>query len=271
MKKGLLFILTVCMFFSFTGCYFYKEQAKTEVTSGEKDVTKDLTSEVTVTEAATTEEVKEEKMLIAIDAGHQAEQNSDLEPIGPGASEQKMKVSSGTEGVSTGVPEYEVNLEVSKKLKKVLEQRGYEVLMIRNTHNVDLSNRERAQMSNEANADAFLRIHCNSAESSSVNGALTLCPDSDNPYCSTQMIVQSSRLAEIVLDELCANTGAKQLSIIRTSDMSGINWSEVPVAIIEMGFMSNPEEDENLSDEEYQDLLAEGIANGVDSYFEERK
>ena len=51
--------------------------------------------------------------------------------------------------------------------------------------------------------------------------------------------------------------------------MSGINWSTMPVTIVEMGFMSNPEEDRKLSDDQYQTRLAEGIAEGVDRYFEE--
>lgn len=264
MKKIVGFLLVIGVIFSFMGCSVNKsEQRKDEttVTTTEKKTS-------TQSKMTTTEEEKK-KRLIAIDAGHQEHQNSDTEPIGPGASEKKMKVASGTQGTKTGNPEYVINLEVSKKLRDILESRGYEVLMIRESNDVDISNRERAEIANNAQADIFLRIHCNSAEDSSTNGALTLCPDNKNPYCSEDMKKASNELSEIILKNLCYKTGAKQLSIIRTSTMSGINWSEIPVSIIEMGFMSNPNEDQKLGDDAYQMQLAEGIADGVDQYFEE--
>ncbi|MDO4170327.1 MAG: N-acetylmuramoyl-L-alanine amidase [Lachnospiraceae bacterium] len=265
MKRIVWFLLVIGVIFLFMGCSVKKSEQ-----SLQKEETKVATTEKKKnTQTEITTETAKEKYLVAIDAGHQEHQNSDTEPIGPGASEQKMKVASGTQGIKTGNPEYVINLEVSKKLRDILENRGYEVLMIRESNDVDISNRERAEIANNAQADIFLRIHCNSAEDSSTNGALALCPDSKNPYCSEKMKKASSELSEIVLKNLCEKTGAKQLSMIRTSTMSGINWSEIPVSIIEMGFMSNPDEDQKLGDDVYQTQLAEGIADGVDQYFEE--
>ena len=114
--------------------------------------------------------------LIAIDAGHQSQGDYDTEPLGPGSSEQKARVSSGTQGVSTGIPEYELNLQVALKLQSELEGRGYEVLMIRTTNDVSISNAERAAMANEAGADALVRIHADGSEDSSSNGAMTCAP-----------------------------------------------------------------------------------------------
>ena len=104
--------------------------------------------------------------VVAIDAGHQLRGNSAKEPNGPGSSAKKAKVTSGTSGCATKLPEYKLNLQVAKKLKKELVKRGYKVVMVRTSHNVNISNVQRAQVANRAKADAFVRIHANSASSS---------------------------------------------------------------------------------------------------------
>ena len=208
-----------------------------------------------------------QKKLIVIDAGHQSKGNYDKEPIGPGATELKAKVSSGTQGVATGLEEYRLNLMVAEKLQQILEARGYETVMIRTTHDVNISNAERALIANELCADAFIRIHANGSDDPKTNGILTICQTKNNPYNSDLYDV-SSLLSEKVLDEMAEATGAKRLYVWETDTMSGINWCQVPVTIVEMGFMSNEAEDRNMATDAYQKLLALGIANGIDRYFE---
>lgn len=205
-------------------------------------------------------------ILVAIDAGHQKKGNSEKEPDGPGSSVMKAKVSSGTAGAVSGLAEYQLTLAVSLKLKEELVKRGYDVYMVREIHEVNLSNSERAKMANESGADIFVRIHGNSIADSSVNGALTMCMTKNNPYNSS-LYSKSRELSQEIVDGICAETGFRNRGIQETDTMSGINWCELPVTIVEMGFMSNPTEDRKMATEEYQNKIVKGIADGIDAYY----
>lgn len=206
--------------------------------------------------------------IVAIDAGHQAKGDSDKEPVGPGSSTMKAKVAAGAEGISTKIPEYKLTLSVSQKLKRILEERGYKVVMIRETNDVNISNAERAKIANKSGASVFVRVHANSHDNNTVSGALTMCQTSGNPY-NGELHDKSYALSRQITDNLSAATGFKNRGVQETDTMSGINWCSMPVSIVEMGFLSNQEEDQKMAQEEYQEMIAAGIAAGIDAYFAE--
>lgn len=208
--------------------------------------------------------------VLCIDPGHQATANYDLEPIAPSSERKKAKTSTGTKGVATGIPEYQLNLEVSKKLRDALKQYGVEVIMTREENDVDISNVERAIYANERNADLVLRIHADASGNSSVSGISVLVPGSK--HISDKKIISLSRAAgQNILECMIEATGARSIGVVPRDDLTGFNWSEVPVVLIEMGFMSNVSEDKTLNSPEYQDKIVEGIVDGILKYFSENK
>ena len=202
---------------------------------------------------------------IGIDPGHQARGNSERETIAPNSGEKKAKVTSGTTGVQTRIPEYVTVLEIALKLRDALEYRGAEVYMTRETHDVDLSNQERARMMNDLGVDLVLRIHCDGANSASANGIALYCSRSN------AIAEESRRAAEAILPRVCEATGAKANGIVQNDNYTGQNWSEVPCVMVECGFLSNPDEDRLLNDEDYQWKLATGLTAGIEDYIAERE
>ena len=213
------------------------------------------------TGAAKTAQAEEKQKVIVIDAGHQTRAMSATEPIGPGSSQRKAKVTGGASGCVTHLPEYKLNLQVAKKLQKELVKRGYKVIMVRTKNNVRMSNVQRAKVANKYKADSFIRIHANSAGSSSVKGALTIAPASNNRYMTKANRKASQKLSKKVLKAMCKTTGAKNRGVMYTNSMTGINWCKVPVTIVEMGFMSNPSEDRKMAKASYQKKIVKGIAD----------
>lgn len=235
--------------------------SKVSVTEGEYYV---------ATEHLTKTAPKVKGHIVAIDAAHQEKDNTEQEAVGPGAKETKDKVTSGTKGVETGLHEYELTLEVAKLVQKQLEEDGYEICMLRETNDLNLGNKERAQMAAEAGAEILVQLHANGSKVSSTNGAMAVCTTKKSPYVA-ELYKDSKKLADDVLAQYVDYTGAKNNGVWETDLMMGLNWSTIPAVHLEMGFMSNPEEDKKMADSEYQRKMAKGIAAGIEEYFNETK
>jgi N-acetylmuramoyl-L-alanine amidase len=228
------------------------------------------TSQVATTGKTTTTTVKvttsslaaASSKVVVIDPGHQARANNGLEPVGPGSSEKKAKVSSGTAGVATGIPESELVLTLGLKLRDSLKTHGIKVVMTRTSQDVDLTNIARAQIANEAHADLFVRIHADGADSSSTNGIHVLYPAITKGW-TDDIASASKKAASIALRQLIAATGAKDRGLDARSDMTGFNWSDVPVIIPEVGFMTNAAEDRALATSAYQDKIVKGLTQAI--------
>lgn len=245
-----------------------QEKARGEAAVDKDEEAEEKTSVFSGNEPVTESSSASNGHIVCIDPGHQGEwvDMSATEPNGPGSSVMKAKCSTGTSGTYSGLNEYQLNLDVSLKLQRILTERGYQVVMTRTDNDTAISNAERAQFASDNGAEIMVRVHANGDDSHSVSGALTMSPSPNNPYVSS-LYEQSNLLSQCIIDSYCAATGFINKGIIYTDDMTGINWSTIPVTIVEMGFMTYETDDLQMADSNFQETMASGIADGIDAYF----
>ncbi len=205
------------------------------------------------------------EILIYIDPGHQEKGDSNLEPIAPGSPNKKPRVSSGATGVATKKPEYVLNLEASTVLKNILESKGFKVKMTREAHDVNISNAERATLANKDKANMVIRIHADSLDNSGKTGASILIPQENGKYTSS-IYEPSYKCAEFIKFSM-ERSNVQVNGIFQRDDLTGFNWSQVPVVLVEMGFLSNYNEDQMMSNPKYQRKLMQSIADGIEKNF----
>lgn len=185
--------------------------------------------------------------IIVIDAGHGGRQ--------PGA-------------VKKDIYEKDLNLDIVKQIKEVFEEAGHDNIKIYYTRLTDTNPtlEERVDLANNLNADLFISIHNNASSSgrfTDENGTMVLySPGDEGSYTST-------RLAEICLEHVTESTGSTDLGLVDGDYVYIVRTSKVPVALVEVGYMTNTDELENLQDAEYQRKVAEGVYNAIMAAFEE--
>jgi len=234
--------------------------------------TTSLTSPTTLPNPATTALVSTTSttppsagFVVVVDPGHQSKADYALEPVGPGSSEMKARVSSGTRSVNTGTPESELVLTMGLKLRDSLQARGIQVIMTRTVQEVSISNSERAQLANTSGADLFVRLHCDGSSDPAIHGIHVLYPVSI-PGWTDDIATESKQAATMALNELIPATGANDRGLDARRDMTGFNWSDVPVFLPELGFMTNAAEDALLATAGYQDKIVQALTRAILSY-----
>jgi N-acetylmuramoyl-L-alanine amidase len=199
--------------------------------------------------------------LICLDPGHATDPAvaRGYEPIGPGSQVTKIKDGGGAAG------EAEVVLAIARRTGAELRRRGYRVAMTRDRAPFRGGNVERARVCNERGAALMLRIHADGSSDPSRRGVSTLFPAFRRGWTS-DVYGPSRRAARLLQRSLVAATGARDLGLVRRSDLTGFNWADVPVVLVETGFMTNPTERQQLRSARYQARIARALASGVAAF-----
>jgi N-acetylmuramoyl-L-alanine amidase len=204
--------------------------------------------------------------VVVIDPGHDLRANPDTEPIGPGSSTRKIKDGGGTSGVVSGLREAELNLRVGLRLRDLLRRAGVRSIMTRTrTAGTSMGNVARARIANRAGAALFVRIHADGSSDRTARGTHTLYPALRRGW-TDDVYADSKRAAQVVQRDLRAALGFPDRGLQERSDFTGFNWADVPVILVEMGFMTNPTEDRLLATAEYQRRAALGLCRGTLRY-----
>ena len=261
--KRIVCCLIAVMFLSACACSSQgKMEAVSDLEEAESSQEQETQAEQEVSQPETV--LPLDGRIICVDPGHEVTDLREQESINPFSSETKEAFVGGTTGQNQ--TEEQLNLSVGLKLQALLEEQGAAVVMTRTTHESDMTSYKRAKLANEEQADLCIRIHADGSTDPSVHGMSMLVPYGEQ--LASQEIVQPSRLAgEYVLAAAISATGAKNNGIVQRSDLTGFNFAEVPTILIEMGFMSNPDEDALMETDAYQQKLAQGICDGIVQYF----
>jgi N-acetylmuramoyl-L-alanine amidase len=194
-----------------------------------------------------------------MDPGHARRATLSKEPIGPGSHVLKIKDGGGTAG------EAPVALAISKKVRWLLLHRGFRVAMTRTGPTFTLpegGNIARARFCNRRHAALMIRVHADGSTDAARHGVSTLYPAQHKGW-TDDIYGRSLRAARIVQKQVVALTGARSLGLSQRSDLTGFNWANVPVVLVETGFMTNPAERARLRTARYQWKVARGLARAA--------
>jgi N-acetylmuramoyl-L-alanine amidase len=203
--------------------------------------------------------------LVCLDPGHGTPPaiGRQLEPIGPGSRELKIKDGGGAPG------EASVALAIAVRARRLLLARGYRVAMTRTGPTIRLGdgngNIARARFCNRRHAALMVRIHADGSDDRSLHGVSTLVPAWRRGW-TNDIYARSLRAGRALQKAVARATGAADRGIVQRSDLTGFNWADVPAVLVETGFMSNPTESRRLKTAAYQQRVASGLTRGVSTF-----
>ena len=229
----------------------------------DEDADEEEEEEIKVVDVTTTRTLPKK---IVIDPANQATINVELIPVGPGSEDTKQGATQGNTGAFLMTKEFDINLVYAQLLKAELESRGYEVILTRETSDIDLNNQVRAEAANESGAPAMIRISMNFSDNRELTGVMGVVMNKESEY-NADLYDESYAFATRVLQGVIGRTGAVNQGIYTTDDMAIINWSKIPVMVLKVGYLSNEAEENALVSEEYQKKVIRGIAEGIDRYY----
>jgi N-acetylmuramoyl-L-alanine amidase len=200
--------------------------------------------------------------LVCLDPGHGTPPavGRQLEPIGPGSRTLKIKDGGGAAG------EAAVALAIARRSRRLLLARGYRVAMTRTGPTIHLGdgngNIARARFCNRRHAALMVRIHADGSTVRSLHGVSTLVPAWHRGW-TDDIFARSLRAGRALQKALVRSTCAADRGVVQRGDLTGFNWANVPVVLVETGFLTNPAESRRLKTGAYQQRVALGIARGV--------
>jgi len=203
--------------------------------------------------------------LVCLDPGHGTPPaiGRQVEPIGPGSHVMKIKDGGGARG------EAAVALAIAVRARRLLLARGYRVAMTRTGPTIRLGNGNgniaRARFCNRRHAALMVRIHADGSTDRSLHGVSTLVPGWHRGW-TDDIYARSLRAGRALQKAVVRSTGAADRGIVQRSDLTGFNWANVPVVLVESGFLSNPTEARRLHTAAYQQRVARGLTAGVAAF-----
>ena len=203
--------------------------------------------------------------LVCLDPGHGTPPaiGRQVEPIGPGSHVMKIKDGGGARGEAT------VALAIAVRARRLLLARGYRVAMTRTGPTIRLGNGNgniaRARFCNRRHAALMVRIHADGSTDRSLHGVSTLVPGWHRGW-TDDIYARSLRAGRALQKAVVCSTGAADRGIVQRSDLTGFNWANVPVVLVETGFLSNPTEARRLHTAAYQQRVARGLTAGVAAF-----
>lgn len=239
--------------------------------------------EKTAVKWATESDAEKISHVIFLDPAKQITEDETTEDIFPAGKGQqnKTEVSSGTDaentnpkmtaasvGVSSGTFEYDVTMNAMTLLANELKHRGYIVIMSRTNGNANLSNARRAEMANEESAELYLRFSAGGVSDPSASGIIGFITTSENQVTSGNY-QKNYEVCYDILKNMTDELGTERLGIYETDTMTNLNYCDMPAVSVNIGFLSNEQDDKNLNDQKYLEKMADAAADGIDEYFEE--